>query len=164
MDTIPYLQLEVVPVTIGQAKAFVDQHHRHMTAPRSGLFATGLASGPDLVGVVIVGRPVARELDDGWTAEVVRLCVLPGYRNGCSKLYAAAWRAARALGYRSLITYTLRSEPGTSLRAAGWHEVAAVKDRRRGTYRPGGHADQEKRRWEKGTGVKAWHTPYLSDG
>ena len=69
--------------------------------------------------MVIVGRPVSRYLDDGWTLEVNRLCT-DGSRNACSMLYSAAWRAARAMGYKRLITYILESESGASLRAAGW--------------------------------------------
>ena len=72
-----------------------------------------------LVGVAIVGRPVSRYLDDGMTLEVNRLCSI-GEKNVCSFLYGAAARAARALGYRKIITYTLDSEPGTTLHAAGW--------------------------------------------
>ncbi len=72
-----------------------------------------------LVGVAIMGRPVSRYLDDGLTLEVNRLCTT-GEKNACSMLYAAAARAARAMGYRKIITYTLDTEPGTSLRAAGW--------------------------------------------
>lgn len=71
------------------------------------------------MGVAIVGRPVSRHLDDGWTLEVNRLCT-DGSRNACSALYAAAWRAARAMGYKRLVTYILESENGASLRAAGW--------------------------------------------
>ena len=73
-------------------------------------------------GVAIVGHPVARHLDDGWTLEVSRCCT-DGTRNACSMLYAAAWRAARAMGYHKLITYILDTEPGTSLKAAGWRCV-----------------------------------------
>ena len=72
--------------------------------------------------MAIVGRPVARHLDDGMTLEVTRCCT-DGARNGCSKLYGAAWRATRALGYRRLLTYILASEAGASLRASGWHLV-----------------------------------------
>jgi hypothetical protein len=81
-----------------------------------------------LYGVVTVGRPVARENQNGWTLEATRLTVdtMP---NACSMLYAAAWRAARALGWRRLITYTLKTEPGTSLRAAGWKVIGEVKGR-----------------------------------
>lgn len=79
-------------------------------------------------GVAIVGRPVARGADDGWTAEVTRCCT-DGARNACSMLYAAAWRAVRALGYRKLITYTLAAEGGGSLRAAGFRVVGEVAGR-----------------------------------
>lgn len=111
------------PVTIRAAREFVDAHHRHHRAPQGGLFAVGVASADELIGVAIIGRPVARAFADGWTAEVTRVCVLPSLLNACSMLYGAAWRAARALGYRRLVTYTLRREPGTSLRAAGWTEL-----------------------------------------
>jgi hypothetical protein len=102
---------------------FVERHHRHHGPPQGGLFAVGLGEGEDVIGVAIIGRPVARMLQDGWTAEVTRLCVLDGHPNACSMLYAAAWRACRALGYRRLITYVLASERGDSVRAAGWREV-----------------------------------------
>lgn len=102
--------------------------------------------------MVVVGRPVARHMADGWTAEVTRLAT-DGSRNACSLLYAAAWRAARAMGYRRLITYTLATEPGTSLRAAGWGVVAEV--RRQTWNRPNVgrprvdlHPLQERLRWE----------------
>ena len=113
-------RLEVVPMTIADARRWVDRVHRHHRAPVGGLFAVGLARGERVVGAAIVGRPVSRMLQDGWTAEVTRVAVREGVRNGCSKLYGAAWRAARALGYRRLVTYTLDTEPGASLRAAGW--------------------------------------------
>lgn len=112
-----------MPITLREARAFVDAHHRHHRAPQGGLFAIGLEHGGAVIGVVIVGRPVAWRNDDDYTAEVTRLAVLEGHPNGCSKLYAAAWRAARAMGYRKLITFTLQSEPGTSLVAAGWRLV-----------------------------------------
>jgi hypothetical protein len=112
--------LRAVPLTLREAHVFVDAHHRHHDAPQGGRFAIGAARGEDVVGVVIVGRPVARGNDDGWTAEVTRLCTLPDTRNACSFLYAAAWRACRAMGFRRLITYILDTEPGTTLRAAGW--------------------------------------------
>ena len=67
----------------------------------------------------MTGRPVARLLDDGYTAEVTRLCT-DGIKNGCSFLYAAAARTAKAMGYTKIITYILESEDGASLRASGW--------------------------------------------
>lgn len=111
--------MTVVPCTIQDAIEYVRQHHRHHRPPLSGLFAVACAKDGVICGVAIVGRPVARMLQDGWTAEVTRLAT-DGTKNACSILYAACWRAARALGYRRLITYTLNTEPGTSLRAAGW--------------------------------------------
>jgi len=111
---------QLQPITLREARAFVTEHHRHHKAPQGGLFALGLNDGATVVGVVIVGRPVARYFDDGWTAEVTRLCVLEGQRNACSRLYQAAKRAAQALGYRRVLTYILANEPGVSLKAAGW--------------------------------------------
>ena len=119
----------IVPCSIQDAKAFIAQHHRHHKPPVSGLFAVAYAEPCcPISGVAIVGRPVARLMDDGWTAEVTRLAT-DGTKNACSALYAAAWRACRALGYRKLITYILATEPGTSLKAAGWKCIAAIDGR-----------------------------------
>lgn len=112
--------LELTPVSLKEANAFVAAHHRHHRPAVGHKFSIGCSAGGTLVGVAIVGRPVSRHLDDGWTLEVNRLCT-DGTKNACSFLYAAAWRAARAMGYRKIITYTLASEDGASLRAAGWH-------------------------------------------
>lgn len=111
--------LEVCPMTLKEANAFVEQHHRHHKPVVGHKFSIGCTDGKEIVGVAIVGRPVARHLDDGWTLEVNRLCT-DGTYNACSMLYAAAWRAARAMGYRRLVTYILDSESGTSLKASGW--------------------------------------------
>src|SRR5688500_16099970 len=118
----------IVPVTFRQACAFIQAHHRHHRPPRGMKFAVGVADGDRLVGVATVGRPVARHLDDGQTVEVTRTCTL-GTRNANSMLYGAAWRAARAMGYRKLITYTQHGETGASLRAAGLRPVAALRAR-----------------------------------
>ena len=117
--------MELQPLTIKAARRYVAEHHRHNLAPVGALFALAAEKDGKQVGVVIVGRPIARHMDDGTTAEVVRLTTT-GTPNACSFLYGAAWRAARALGYRRLLTYTLASEPGTSLRAAGWTRDADV--------------------------------------
>jgi hypothetical protein len=117
--------LWLVPVTFRQACEFVAAHHRHHGPPQGMKFAIGVAAaGGALAGVVIAGRPVARRLDDGLTIEVTRTCT-SGAANANSMLYAAAWRAARDLGYRRAITYTQAGESGASLRAAGWQPVAA---------------------------------------
>lgn len=121
--------MQVVPITLKEARIWVDRTHRHHKAPVGGLFAIGLAVGDEVRGVAIVGRPVARALDNSWTAEVLRVAVLEDTPNACSKLYAACWRAARAMGYRKLVTYVLDSEPGTSVLAAGWKCVAKTKGR-----------------------------------
>ena len=111
--------LRLEPVTITEAKRFVARFHRHHNPPQGALFAVGAGDGEQLVGVAIVGRPVARMLQDGYTAEITRLAT-DGTRNACSMLYSAAWRAARAMGYKRLVTYILDTENGASLRAAGW--------------------------------------------
>ena len=120
--------LEVQPITLDEAKAFVAQHHRHHPPPIGWRFGIAVNDGEDVVGVIICGRPVARSWDDGWTIEVTRCCT-DGTKNAASKLYAAAWRAARAMGYKRIITYTLDSEPGTSLRAAGFKVLHRVRGR-----------------------------------
>jgi hypothetical protein len=112
-------KIRIVPVTQKAAFAFIDSHHRHHKRPVGWKFGIGLTDGVGLVGVAVVGRPVSRVLDDGLTAEVTRCCTL-GHANACSMLYAACWRAARAMGYARLITYILDSESGTSLKASGW--------------------------------------------
>ncbi len=112
--------MELTPITLKEARHFVSLHHRHHGKPQGGKFAIGLSESDEIIGVAIVGRPVARLLDNGYTAEVTRLCVLEGYHNACSMLYSACWRACRAMGYKKLITYILEWESGDSLRASGF--------------------------------------------
>jgi hypothetical protein len=119
--------LRVVPCDLKTANEFVRQRHRHSRPVVGHKFAVGVeactraANGEAwaLVGVAIVGRPVAPRLDNGKAAEVTRLCT-DGTRNACSMLYGAARRAARALGHEPIYTYTLPDEGGASLRAAGF--------------------------------------------
>lgn len=119
------MSVTIVPCTLREASAFVANFHRHNKAPQGGLFACGASDGVRLVGVGIVGRPVSRHIQDGETAEVIRCCVLDDAPKGtCSAIYAALWRAAKALGWRRLITYTLQCESGASLRGAGWKVLA----------------------------------------
>jgi hypothetical protein len=113
----------VVPIKFHDASAFVALHHRHHRPPPGCRFCLGVATEDRLVGVAMVGRPVARHFDDGGTLEVNRTCT-DGTPNANSALYAAAWRAAKALGYTRLITYTEGGESGASLRGAGWRVVA----------------------------------------
>ena len=111
--------MEIVPISLTEANAFVEKYHRHHKPVVGHKFSIGLATDGVVRGVVIVGRPVARRLDNGWTLEVNRCCT-DGIKNGCSALYGAAWRATKALGYKRLITYTLPEEGGASLRGTGW--------------------------------------------
>lgn len=117
------MSLEIVPIDFAEARMFIAEHHRHHVPPQGHKYSIGLSDGAKIVGVITVGRPVSRHLDDGMTLEVNRLCVVDA-PNGCSKLYSAAWRVAKNLGYKKLITYILDSEPGTSLYASGWRYVA----------------------------------------
>jgi hypothetical protein len=105
----------------------VRAHHRHHQPSVGDVFSLAVADeSGEVRGVAMVGRPVARALCDGWTLEVTRVAT-DGCPNACSALYGAAWRAARALGWRRLITYTLASESGTSPRAAGWRLLGEVQ-------------------------------------
>ena len=148
------MSLLAVPCTLREARAFVSAYHRHHRAPQGGLWCVSAAveelDALKIVGVAIVGRPVARCSADGWTAEVIRVAT-DGTPNACSFLYGACWRAARALGYKRLITYTLASEPGTSLKAAGWllvGETSGGSRSRLSRPRIDTHPLQAKLRWE----------------
>lgn len=111
--------LELTPVSLADANAFVEKHHRHHKPVIGHKFSIGVRCDGRLAGVAIVGRPVSRYLDNGLTLEVNRLCT-DGAKNACSFLYAAAWRAVKAMGYKKLITYILDTEDGASVRAAGF--------------------------------------------
>lgn len=144
------MSLAAVPMFRDEAVAFIQQHHRHHGRPQGYLFAIGVADGGAVVGVAVVGRPVSRMLADGWTAEVIRVCT-DGTRNACSFLYGACWRAAKALGYRRLVTYTLPEEGGASLRASGWRlvgEAGGGSWSRDARPRVDKHPTQRKLRWE----------------
>lgn len=144
-------KLTVVPVTLREANAYVARVHRHHGPARGCFFCLGVADDRgEIRGVAIVGRPVARRLQDGFTAEVLRVAT-DGCPNACSALYGACWRAARAQGFRRLGTYTLVGEPGTSLRAAGWKligEAGGGSWSREGRPRVDLHPTQMKLRWE----------------
>jgi hypothetical protein len=131
---LPRGTLGLAPITLREANAFVQLHHRHHKPVRGCIVTLAVADGTGVRGVAIVGRPVARRLQDSWTAEVTRVCTdtvctvkhdrehpKEGCsHHACSMLYGAAWRAVKALGYKRLVTYTLPTESGASLRAAGW--------------------------------------------
>jgi len=137
----------LVPMTLREANDFVEQFHRHSgrTSRDGGRFAIGASSGNELLGVAIVGRPVARLLNDSYTAEVLRVCVKPdGPRNVCSFLYGRCWRIWQGMGGRRLVTYTLTTESGASVRGAGW-KIA-------GETTPGG--------WDRENRARDWQPIY----
>lgn len=146
-------RLSLVPIAMVTANAVVRDWHRHNRPVICGLFAIGAQFDFRIVGVAIVGRPLARALEDGFTAEVRRTCCIPeAPKNTNSFLYAACWRAWRAMGGRRLVTYNLETESGASLRGAGWKVVAEVRAKpwthpsRPRDYQP--VYGQRKLRWE----------------
>ena len=143
------MALELLPLTLREANDFVESFHRHngRTTRNGGKYAIAASDGDGMVGVAIVGRPLARKLCDGYTAEVLRLCTTDNSpKNVCSMLYAACWRAWKAMGGRKLITYTLATENGASLRAADWKIVAESKPVKNG--------------WSNNVRKRAWQPIY----
>jgi hypothetical protein len=150
------MMLKIVPITRTQAGEFIKDYHRHHCPPQGFKQAIGLIDlardGAPLVGVATAGRPVARELDDGFTLEVTRTCT-DGTRNANSMLYGAMRRYAKAVGYERLITYTIPEESGASLRAAGFVPVSEVRGQSwdrpsAGRVRQDKHRIQSRIRWE----------------
>ena len=120
-------KLTPMPLSLREANEFVLNFHRHNKPTQGGKFAIGCLHDDRLVGVAIVGRPIARMLSDGWTAEVTRLCVAPNApRNACSFLYGRCWRIWQQMGGTRMVTYTLQTESGASLRGAGWKIVGVT--------------------------------------
>jgi len=143
-------RFSVVPIDFAEVCAFVEKHHRHHRPPVGHKFSIGAAIGDAIVGVAIVSRPTARRLDNGTILEVTRLAT-DGTPNACSFLYGAAWRAAKALGFRKLVTFILDTEPGTSLKGAGWKLVGETPGRSWSVPsrpRVDKHPLQRKLRWE----------------
>lgn len=148
--------MKIVPMSLAEANEFVANFHRHNKPVQGAKFALGASDGDRLVGVAIVGRPVSRHLDDGATAEVTRCCVLDDAPKGaCSFLYSRAWRVWAAMGGERMVTYTLQTESGASLRGAGWKVVGQTPGFAEGkgwTSRPGREwqsvVGQAKLRWE----------------
>lgn len=145
------MKLFIVPISFKEACDFVSEHHRHHVPPQGHKFSIACSNEEGtIVGVAIIGRPVARNADNGWTLEITRLCT-DGTQNACSILYASAWRAARALGYKKLITYTLPEEGGASLKAANYKcigETGGGTWSRRSRPRVDKHPTLIKLRWE----------------
>lgn len=114
--------MKAVPIELREAQAYIDRHHRHHRAAHRDKFRIAAAdSQGNIIGVIQVGRPVSRRLDDRRTLEVLRLCTEGKEKNVCSFLYSRAARIAREMGYSKIITYILETETGTTLKASGWH-------------------------------------------
>lgn len=144
-------KLSLCRVTFAAAADFVREHHRHHTPPTGHIFSIGARDGDRLCGVSIVGRPVARFRDDGLTAEITRLCT-DGTKNASSFLLGKAARAAFALGFARIGTYTLASEGGGTLRAAGWRLIGEVRGRSwscPSRHRTDNHPLDDKLLWER---------------
>jgi hypothetical protein len=134
----------IVPITLKAANAFVVSYHRHHKPSVGHKFSIGLNDEDNLIGVAIMGRPVARGSDNGFTIEVARLCT-NGQKNACSMLYQAAARASKELGYKKIQTYILEIETGTSLKASGWKMEAITAG---GQWK---HTDGKERRTDQPT-------------
>ena len=123
-------KFKTIPLSLKAANDFVTSHHRHNKKTAGHKFSIGATLDGELIGVAICGRPVARALDNGTTLEVLRVCIKdPAPRNACSYLYARCQRIWTAMGGEKIITYTLESEPGSSLKAVNWTVAATTKKR-----------------------------------
>ncbi len=144
--------MKIIPLHLKQANDFVDKHHRHNKKVLSHKFSLGLEKDGKLVGVSIAARPIARLLDNGKTLEIRRVCVLEGNPNACSKLLARMKQLGQLMGYERVITYTLQSESGSSLRAINARcsrEVKPSNWKRKGkAYKHQPVYDEYKYRWE----------------
>ena len=120
-------EMKIVPLHLREANDFVAKHHRHNKPVVSYKFSIGLKMGGELIGVAIGGRPVARMLDNGKTMEINRVCVLDGHPNACSKLLARMKRLGQLMGYERIVTYTLKRESQSSLKAIGAKIGAEVR-------------------------------------
>lgn len=129
-------KMHIRPSTLREAAAFVAQHHRHSAPPKGHRWSIKAVHHDLTVAVAVVGRPLARMLDEEGVAEVLRVCAAPDAPKGVnSMLYAACWRAWREMGGTKMLTYTLQEESGASLRALkqqGWRRAAAVRPHSKG--------------------------------
>jgi len=145
-------QLVVYPITQLDARRHVQRHHSHLNAPIGGLFSVSVRDGDRIVCVAIVGRPVARLMQNGLTCEVIRLCSDGTSPHAASMALGACVRGAVALGWRRIVSSTILGEPGTCYRAAGWRPTSISEGGDGWHSRPGRTIVQSGRkvRWEAG--------------
>lgn len=125
-------ELALMPMKRSQANEWIVRHHRHHGPVVGDIYRVGASADGVLVGCAVVGRPVSRIIQqrEPQTVELLRLCTADSApKNTASFLLGAVRRAAWALGYTRLITYTLASEGGASLRAAGYRTVGETRGR-----------------------------------
>ena len=120
--------MKVIPFTLKKANKFITEYHKHSKRVVGCRFCLAVEIDGKIEAVAIVGRPVARNLDDGLTAEVIRLCTRQnGIKNLCSILYSRCWKIWRLMGGNKLVTYTLETENGASLKASGFKKVSTTQ-------------------------------------
>lgn len=153
--------MKVRPLTLAQANEFIARHHRHHKPVTGHRFSLGVEVAGQIIGVIIVGRPVARTVDQYRVAEVTRCCT-DGTRNACSFLYGAAARVCRAMGFERIQTYTLPEEGGASLRGAGWELDGEAGG---GDWNRCGESTHKNRRTDQPMGVKhRWQRRLFDEG
>ena len=142
--------MKIIPITFKIACDFVSRYHRHHKPTAGCKFCIGIENDAKLVGVAVCGRPVSRHLDDGFTCEINRVCT-DGTKNACSMLYGACCRIAKNMGYKKIITYTLQSENGASLRASNFELIgkAGGKIWTGSRKRDNGVPQELKNKWER---------------
>jgi len=136
------MKYSIIPLTIAEANTFVSMFHRHNRKVPRGKWALGCMKEDELIGVAITGNPIARMLNNKFTLEILRVCVKPDNPGACSMLYARCKRVGQMMGYKKIITYTLESESGSSLRAIGAKVETQVKPG--GWSRPKRHRSHQK--------------------
>lgn len=139
--------MKIIPLTLKQANDYIQKYHRHHKPTVGHRYSLGASQNGELIGVAVVGRPVARMCNAYTTAEVTRLCTNGG-KNVCSFLYSACARVAKEMGFERIQTYILESEPGTSLIATGWNKEVESKG---GQWK---HTDGKTRRTDQPTEPK----------
>ena len=153
------MSFTTIPLTLKEANDFVTEHHRHNKKCQGHRFSIGCVQNDKLIGVAICGRPLSRRLDSQFVLEVLRVCIKePSPRNACSYLYGRAWRIWQAMGGKRILTYTLATESGSSMKAVGWDKISETKPLSKNAKgwetRIGRETQpvnfQPKYRWEKG--------------
>ena len=127
-------ELSIIPLSLKEANEFVTKYHRHNKKCAGHKFSIGAVYKNEIVGVVIVGRPVARKLDNRFTLEINRNCVLDTAPKGtCSFLYSRAIKIWQTMGGKKIITYTLETESGSSLKAVNFNKETTVQTFKKNT-------------------------------